>query len=233
MRIQFADFTLDSDSRQLTRTGDAIHLSPKAFDVLCILASRRPNAVSKTELYEQVWPGTFVVDANLAVLIGDIRRALDDDPRQPRFIRTVHRFGYAFCSDVTELTGVPPRGRGEPAVKTWLVWEDRVLVLAEGENLIGREPGSGVWIDVPGVSRRHARIIVDGTAATIEDLGSKNGTFVEGASVSGVQPLADGTEIAIGPVEVTFRAWSNKTASETVKIGPKTARTPNSQKTGA
>lgn len=220
MRIRFTDFTLDSASRQLVRAGQAIHLSPKAFDVLCLLASRRPDAVSKTELYEHVWPGTFVVDANLAVLIAEIRRALDDDPRNARFIRTVHRFGYAFCSDVSEPEGVPPAapGPGEPPVKAWLVRDERVHVLREGPNLVGREPGSAIWLDVPGVSRRHARIDLNDTAATIADVGSKNGTFVDGDAVTEARLLTDGQTIAFGPVEVRFRTWSAKTASETVKI---------------
>jgi DNA-binding winged helix-turn-helix (wHTH) protein len=226
VRIQFAHFTLDSDSRQLVQASQAIHLSPKAFDVLCLLASRRPNAVSKTELYEHVWPGTFVVDANLAVLVGEIRRALGDDPRNARFIRTVHRFGYAFCSDVIELTGVPPPGRGQPAVKAWLVWNERVLILAEGDNLIGRDPECRVWVDVPGVSRRHARVIVTGSVATIEDLGSKNGTFIDGVAVTGVRPVDDGAALTLGPVEMLFRTWSAKTASDTVKISRKANKLP-------
>jgi len=226
VRIRFTDFTLDSDSRQLVRGGQAIHLSPKAFDVLCLLASRRPKAVSKTELYEHVWPGTFVVDANLAVLIAEIRRALDDDPRNARFIRTVHRFGYAFCSDVIEPEGVPrapAAGPGEAPVKAWLVWDERVLVLREGTNLVGREPGSSIWLDVPGVSRRHARIDLNDTAATVADVGSKNGTFVDGRRVEAPAALSDGSIVLFGSHAGVFRRISAGTASETVKIARKDA----------
>jgi DNA-binding winged helix-turn-helix (wHTH) protein len=221
VRISFADFTLDSESRQLLREGGDVHLSPKAFDVVCLLAARRPNAVSKAELYEHVWPGTFVVDANLAVLVAEIRRALGDDPRQPRFIRTVHRYGYAFCSDVTESTGVPSPPAEAPRPRIWLVWNDRVLVLEEGETVVGRDPESDIWLDVPGVSRRHARIAVRGTVATLEDLGSTNGTFVDGSPVQAVTPLADGQKLTFGPVDMQFRAWSDAAASETVRLNRK------------
>lgn len=215
MPLQFGPFTLDSDRRQLLRAREAVHLSPKAFDVLCLLAERRPNAVSKSELYERVWPSTFVVDANLAVLVAEIRRALDDDPRAPRFIRTVHRFGYAFCSDVSQPAGVP--AAATPLPKAWLVRDDRVMLLQAGENVVGRDPGCAVWVDVPGVSRRHARIIVD-DAAVVEDLDSKNGTFVDGQPVRGARPLTDGAVVRFGPVEMRFRLWADALGSDTVRL---------------
>ena len=137
MRVQFGDITLDSASRQLVRAGAAIHLSPKAFDLLCHLVERCPSAVSKNQLFELVWPGTFVVEANLTVLVTELRRALGDDPHTPRFIRTLHKHGYAFCGEVTEIAPRPP---ARDALRVWLLWNDRVLPLAEGENVIGRDP---------------------------------------------------------------------------------------------
>src|SRR5919106_492010 len=103
MRVQFSDIILDSDSRQLVRAGKPVHLAPKAFDVLCHLIDRRPSAVTKTELFELVWPGTFVVEANLTVLVTELRRALGDDAHAPRFVRTVHKHGYAFCAEASEI----------------------------------------------------------------------------------------------------------------------------------
>ena len=152
MRAQFADIVLDSGSRQLVRGTAAIHLSPKAFDLLCHLVERRPSAVTKDQLFELIWPGTFVVEANLTVLVTELRRALGDDPHTPRFIRTIHKHGYAFCSAVTELAPHPP---ARDALRVWLLWNERVLPLVEGENVIGRDPACGVWLDQPGVSRRH------------------------------------------------------------------------------
>src|SRR5918994_5423091 len=197
MRVQFGDITLDLDSRQLVRAGTPVHLSPKAFDVLCHLVARRPRAVTKTELFELVWPGTFVVEANLTVLVTELRRALGDDAHAPRFIRTVHKHGYAFCADVSDIA---PRPVARDARRTWLVWNDRVLPLAEGENVIGRDPACGIWLDQPGVSRRHARVIVTADAAEIEDLGSKNGTFVSETAITVRRPLRDEDVIQIGSV---------------------------------
>src|SRR5687768_16829850 len=99
MRAQFGEFIVDSDSRLLLRQGEPVHLSRKAFDALCVLLERRPNAVTKEELHARLWPGTFVVDANLSVTIAEIRRVLGDDPQASRFVRTVHRIGYAFCGE--------------------------------------------------------------------------------------------------------------------------------------
>jgi DNA-binding winged helix-turn-helix (wHTH) protein len=97
MTLRFGEFLLDSDARQLSRAGQDIRLSPKAFDLLCALLARRPDVLSKNDLLSAIWPDTFVVEANLNVVIGEIRRALGDDRQAPRFIRTVHGVGYAFC----------------------------------------------------------------------------------------------------------------------------------------
>jgi DNA-binding winged helix-turn-helix (wHTH) protein len=217
VRARFDRFTIDSESRQLTADGVATHLSPKAFDLLCLLIAARPNAISKNDLHAHIWPGVFVVDANLSVLVAEIRRALGDSAHIPKFVRTVHRYGYAFCAEATDLGSVVA-GRGEPTRKAWLLWKERVLLLADGENIIGRDPSSHVWLDVPGVSRRHARVVVSGDAAVVEDLGSKNGTFVADTPVSGARPLHDGETIQIGPVDVQFRLWSDADPKGTVRI---------------
>jgi DNA-binding winged helix-turn-helix (wHTH) protein len=215
MRVQFGDITLDSDSRQLVRGGAAIHLSPKAFDLLCHLVERSPNAVSKNQLLELVWPGTFVVEANLTVLVTELRRALGDDAHTPRFVRTVHKHGYAFCAQATEIAPRPP---ARDALRVWLVWNDRVLPLAEGENVIGRDPACGVWLDQPGVSRRHARVVVSDDAAEIEDLGSTNGTFVSEIAIAGPHPLRDADIIQIGSVDLKYRSWSPSRPVATERI---------------
>ena len=96
MQVHFGRFVLDPDTRELL-SGDArVPLSPKAFDLLSILVADRPKAISKSDLQERLWPATFVVEKNLANLVSEIRDAIGDDPSDPRFIRTVHRFGYAF-----------------------------------------------------------------------------------------------------------------------------------------
>src|SRR5262245_22428268 len=99
--MRFGPFILDSDTRQLNRQDREIHLAPNAFELLQHLVAHRPKLLSKTELLYALWPDTFVAQANLSNLIAELREALDDQARAPRFIRTVHGFGYAFCADVT------------------------------------------------------------------------------------------------------------------------------------
>ncbi|HJU42113.1 MAG TPA: FHA domain-containing protein [Vicinamibacterales bacterium] len=215
MRVQFGDVTLDSASRQLVRDGTPIHVSPKAFDLLCHLVEQRPNALSKNQLFELVWPGTFVVEANLTVLVTELRRALGDDAQTPRFIRTIHKHGYAFCGPATDIAPRPP---ARDALRVWLLWNDRVLPLAEGENVIGRDPSCSVWLDQSGVSRRHARVVVTDDVAQIEDLGSTNGTFVGEIAIAAPHPLRDADIIRLGSVDLKYRCWSPSRPVATERI---------------
>ena len=180
-----------------------VHLSPKAFDLLMLLVENRSRAMSKAELHDKLWPSTFVQETNLAGLVAEIRRALDDAAEQPRYLRTVHRFGYWFIGDVRE-TG-PQEGTMKPGVKYWLVWEKRQIALSEGENILGRAPDASVWIDAPGVSRHHAKIVLEPSGAAVEDLGSKNGTYVGGRRITSSLALSDGDRIRLGSVVITFR----------------------------
>jgi DNA-binding winged helix-turn-helix (wHTH) protein len=210
----FADFVLDLDARELRRGADAIALSPKAYQLLQILVSERPKALAKLDLQERLWPDTFVVEKNLVNLVAEIRAALGDDANHPRFVRTVPRFGYAFRE--------PPTGKGETnrvadaSICFKLRWPDGRAALKEGEHVLGRDPDLELFIDGPGVSRRHALIRVSGADATIQDLGSKNGTFVADRSAASPTPLADGDIIRLGSVELTFIALSARHSTRTV-----------------
>ena len=201
MALPFGPFVLDLDTRQLLRDGAEVHLSPKAFQLLAILVERRPAALSKAALLEHLWPATFVAEANLPNLIGEIRAAIGDDPHSPAFIRTVSRFGYAFSA---EVDGPAPNAR-EAAHEFKLARDGRHQLLCEGENLIGRTNQSGSWFDSISVSRRHARIIVRGDSASVEDLGSKNGTYVDEVKITAATPLVNGAQIRFGSIAVTFR----------------------------
>jgi DNA-binding winged helix-turn-helix (wHTH) protein len=220
VRIQFAAFTLDGDTRQLLhRDRGDVRLSPKAFDLLAALIEQRPRVVDKGELHRRIWPDTYVVDANLNVLIAEIRRALEDSAREPQFVRTVHAVGYAFCCEAAELTHREP-SRSPTPVRCWLLWKDRSIVLEEGDNIVGRDPECSVWLDASGVSRRHARIRTarGDDAALVRDLGSKNGTLVDDSPIDGDVRLTDGAVIQVGSVELTLRIWSEGKSSETERI---------------
>lgn len=210
VRFQFGEFVVDDEARQVLRLDAAVHLSPKAFDLLVALIRERPRSLSKGDLHARLWPKTFVSDASLAMLVAEVRAALGETARQPRCVRTVHRHGYAFQESAREI--LPPRvaapAPGESAMVYWLVTSTRQFPLAPGENIIGRDPEARVWLDSPSVSRRHARICVDGDRVTLEDLGSKNGTRARDARVTTVTPLADGDKVRLGSVSATIRAWA-------------------------
>jgi DNA-binding winged helix-turn-helix (wHTH) protein len=217
VRARFAQFTIDSETRQLLGDGRAIHLSPKAFDLLCALIEQRPKVMEKAELHTRIWPDTFVVDANLNILVGEIRRALGDRAQESKFIRTVHGVGYAFCGAAAD----DPRPRtSDRALFCWIVWNGKTHQLAEGDNIIGRDPRSDLWLDADGVSRRHAVVHVDSSnrRVRLEDLGSTNGTFVDRAPVEGEVALSDGDLIQVGTVDLTVHLWPADQLPDTRKI---------------
>jgi DNA-binding winged helix-turn-helix (wHTH) protein len=217
MEVRFGEFRLDSASRRLFRNEVEAHLTPKAFALLQALLEARDRALSKEELATRVWPDTFVSDANLSVLIAEIRAVLADSPRTPRFIRTFHGFGYAFCGTVTDVSRPRPAAPSA-ATNCWLVAGERRLPLVEGENLVGRDPALPIWFDVPGVSRHHARIVVAQDSATIEDLASKNGTYVQNERITEAVALKNGDAIRIASLQLTFltRPLHEATRTETV-----------------
>jgi DNA-binding winged helix-turn-helix (wHTH) protein len=221
MQITFDDWTWDGDGRQLLHLGRRVHLSPKAFDLLGLLLQHRARMVSRKEAGAALWPGTFVSAASLAVVVNELRRTLGDSRREPRYLRTVHGHGYAFCGEGVEVT--QPRGGGAE-MSMELVWEGRVVPLGPGENILGRLPECVVGIASAKVSRRHARIVVSAAGAVIEDLGSKNGTSVGGRRIQGATGLKDGDEIGVGPFTMTFRAGPVRGSTETAHPGTKPGR---------
>jgi pSer/pThr/pTyr-binding forkhead associated (FHA) protein len=97
----------------------------------------------------------------------------------------------------------------------YLTQGDREFLLTAGPVVIGRGHDAGIRIDSGGVSRHHARILISDNAARLEDLDSKNGTFVNGERVIGARLLSDGDEIRLGPVVVAFRAAATTQLTDT------------------
>jgi FHA domain len=209
--VTFGDYRLDFGTRQVFRGTAEVRLSPKAFDLLKVLVENRTRAMSKAELHDYLWPGTFVTEANLASLVAELRRALGDRANAPTFIRTVHRFGYAFCGAVSDGPSLPA-----PGVTCWMVWAGREIPLREGINIIGRDPTAAVRLDFPSVSRQHARVVVSSDGATVEDLGSKNGTLVGAAPIRGIARLSDLDELQVGSVQLTVRILHGREPTQTV-----------------
>jgi DNA-binding winged helix-turn-helix (wHTH) protein len=205
MRLCFGNFVFDSDTRQVLREGQPLAISPKAFTLLGLLIDARPRAVSKADIHAGLWPDTHVSEQNLGNLVVELRSALGENARQPQVIRTVARFGYAFSAKTGVEAGRRGRGRGSVGLAYRLVWGRREISLESGPNLIGRDSEAVVWIDDESVSRRHARISIGEEGASIEDLGSKNGTYVGGKRIQESAPLSDRDVLKVGPATLTLR----------------------------
>ena len=210
MRLRFGDVTFDLGRRSLFRGPQAVRLSPKAFRLLELLLSKRPNAVSKVEILDSVWPEAVVSEGSLAALVKDIRKALGGSADESPFLRTVHGFGYAFDGDVHEVSD-----RGTASARHHLVWGTQEIPLGDGKSVLGRVRSADVWVGHPSVSREHARLVVSGDTAEIEDLGSKNGTWLGNRRVEASVPLADGDEIRFGEVHILYRGPATELSGPT------------------
>src|SRR5262249_24007199 len=160
MKLRFGPFEFDAATRELRHERTPVHLSPKAFDLLQILIERRPALVTERGLQDRLWQDVVVVEANLGNSVAEVRKALGDDPRAPKYVWTVSRRGYRFAAEVN-LLGPPEAAlRGHAPVRWWLLWRDAILPLAEGENVVGRHPESDIWLDATSVSRVHASVFI-------------------------------------------------------------------------
>jgi DNA-binding winged helix-turn-helix (wHTH) protein len=213
VRLQFDDLTFDSDTRQLWAGKKEVRLSPKAFELLALLITCRPRAVSKAEIREHLWPGTYVSDSSLPSLVSEIRDVIADHRRKPGLIRTVHGFGYAFQSEREPASQVVSH---DDSRQGWLIGSTAEVALLPGENVIGREGEGVILVKSSTVSRRHARLSIDGSGAVVEDLGSKNGTYVNDQPISAPTPIVDGDQIRIGSLLFTFRLAQSSTTTETL-----------------
>jgi DNA-binding winged helix-turn-helix (wHTH) protein len=172
-----------------------VELSPKVLALLQALLEARPRALSKAELRDLLWPDSFVSDTSLAQTVMELRKALDDNPRDPLYVRTIHRFGYAFCGPAR----ASPAQAAEPSPPSRfsVLQGAHEVALHEGENLLGRVPEGVIRLSSEKASRRHARIV-------LEDLGSKNGTFLNGSQVEGSVRLSEADRIVVGREVLVF-----------------------------
>lgn len=213
MRVRFGECLLDSETRQLFVRGEEVHLQPKGFQFLELLLSNRPKAVSKEAIHRHLWPGTFVSDGTVTSLLAEVRDAIGDDAHESRFVRTVHRFGYAFSGSAQEASEKRSPMIGRKSVH-WLVRGRRRIPIEPGETIIGRDPGTAAFVDDRSVSRRHARILVADEGALLEDLGSKNGTYLGDKKIRSAVPLSDGDKLRFGSVAFTIRIFAVPESTE-------------------
>ena len=212
--VSFGNFVLDLDTRELRRGSEPVLLTPKAYQLLEVLVVNRPKALSKSALQERLWPDTFVLEKNLVNLVAEIREALGDNASNPRFVRTVPRFGYAFRDSTSPESAAGARLRRTGA-RFRLVWPGGRAALTDGEHVLGRDPDLELFLDAHDVSRRHARITIAGQDASIEDLNSRNGTFVSDRRVDSPTRLVDGALIRVGSVRLTLNLVQHQGSTET------------------
>jgi DNA-binding winged helix-turn-helix (wHTH) protein len=212
MLLRIGTCQVDTDRRRIVRDGRECHLPRKPFELLLALVEARPNVIPKQQLLERVWPDAFVSEANLAVLIGDVRNAIGDSARRPRLIRTHHGVGYSFIGAVEEVPRVPI----SPITGSGFVLHagGRRILLMDGCFTVGRGDTCDIVFRHKRVSRLHARIRVLGDTLIVEDANSKNGITIDGVAVNGPTAVHDGQTIAFGSVCAvvsTDRASSTET----------------------
>jgi DNA-binding winged helix-turn-helix (wHTH) protein len=206
MQVLFGECVFDSGQRLVLRGDAPVHLTPKAFQLLELLVRERPRVLPKPRLMAELWPDTFVTEGGLANLITEIRKAVGDDPRQPWCIRTVHGVGYAFLPDGRSLRELVDAAL---PVRYELEGQGRIFRLSAGSCLVGRSADCDLRLESSTVSRHHAQVSIADAEARIEDLGSKNGTFVREQRVLGPTPLHDGDAVRLGSIELSFRVCSD------------------------
>lgn len=213
MRQTFGDCVFDRGRRELTRRGSLVHTGPKLLALLEALIDAAPKALTKAEIHQAVWPDTFVSDATLTHLVAELRTALGEEARAPRLLRTIHGYGYAFVGGISEI--VAPAIPVSTTIYKVVVGE-REIPLGPGVHVIGRSPEAAVRVDDSGVSRQHARITIGAGVATLEDLGSKNGTILDGDTIGGAAILHDRSLIVLGTVALRFRVIEPLASTDTI-----------------
>lgn len=208
--VRFGLFELDLATGELRKKGARVALQEQPFQVLAMLVQGAGDLVSREELRARLWPDAVFVDFDqgLNKAVTKIRSALGDLAASPRYVETLERRGYRFIAAVESADALPrtPATGTVQATVVRLVWDDRSVPLGEGAHVIGRDPSSGIWVDSSLVSRRHASLVVTPSSVTIEDLGSRNGTFVNGTRIDEVLRLVHADEIRVGPARFILHA---------------------------
>jgi DNA-binding winged helix-turn-helix (wHTH) protein len=194
---RFGPFRLVPDQRRLERNGIPIALTPKAFDLLITLVQHHKRALSKEEILTLVWSGAAVEEGNLAQQVLLLRRALAD---AGACVATMPRYGYRFVATVIEEHGIQPPGKSTHC----LVWDGREFPLQEGITVIGRAEDADLRISLPSLSRHHARVVVRGLEVTLEDLGSRHGSWRGSTSVRDAVRLSSGDELRLGTARLVY-----------------------------
>jgi DNA-binding winged helix-turn-helix (wHTH) protein len=208
--LRFAEFELDLTAYALRRRGRRVKLEKLPMEVLILLVREAGALVERREIQAALWGSEVFVEHDSAIntAIRKIRQALGDDADSPRYVETVIGKGYRFVARVEEgVSLTEERRRDGPRPPSYRLTRGRQeFVLQPGDNLLGRDPAARVYVDHASVSRRHARIAVGSDGATLEDLKSRNGTFVDGRRIDSPTEIQHGAIIALGPITLKFLA---------------------------
>lgn len=152
-------------------------------------------------------------DSAINTAVRKIRQALGDDAEKPRFVETVVGKGYRFVASIAgPVSPAPrngiesvsaPRRRAFPSYSVTRGADE--FILETGATVLGRDPAVGVYVEHPSVSWHHARIVITAEGAVVEDLKSRNGTFLDGRSIDVPTRIRNGAVIGLGPITLTFR----------------------------
>jgi len=215
--FRLEDWVVEPWLGRMVRGQVVVTLRPRVMELLVLFAERAGDVVTKREIVDRVWSSGFVADNTVVHCVTELREALGDSRETPHCLQTIPRRGYRVLGRIQPLdeNEDPPRvedARYELLADRWNAF------LVDGENLIGRGGDAQIVTESPRVSRHHARILVSRDGAVIEDLGSKNGTFVGGRRIDGPTPLADLDEVRIGDVILLFRCREPEEGGGTVTL---------------
>lgn len=232
--FRFAEFELDVAAYALRHRGESVKLERIPMEVLILLVERAGTLVERSEIQTQLWGAEIFVehDAAINTAIRKIRHALGDDAARPQLVETVVGKGYKF---IAPLESVSCRfQRGEPAANVSgeraarqpplfprysVTVGKREFILNSAETLLGRDPADGVYVDHPSVSRRHARISIESDGVILQDLGSRNGTFLNGRRVDGLAKIHHNDVIGLGPITLVFHAARAPASTQSMSPG--------------
>lgn len=200
--VRFAGYELNLTAYALRRDGQPIKLEKMPMEVLILLVRRAGALLERSEIHAALWGAEVFVDRDAAIntAIRKIRHALGDDAARPRFVETVVGKGYRFVAPVEGR----PAGSRRSFPRYFVTRGKHEFMLEAGETLFGRDPAAGVCIDHPSVSRRHASLSIGAGGAMLCDLGSRNGTFLNGRRVDRSMQIEHGAVIGLGPITLTF-----------------------------
>jgi DNA-binding winged helix-turn-helix (wHTH) protein len=228
--FRFGEFELDLAAYALRRTRKPIKLEKIPMEVLILLVENAGALVGREHIRAALWGADVFVEHDSAIntAVRKVRHALDDDAEKPRFVETVVSKGYRFIAPVERSRDSPEQSRGiEAASSPSHRWRGRFprycltrgreeFVLGAGANLLGRDVNARVYVEHPSVSRRHASISIESDRAMLEDLKSRNGTFVDGRRVDAPTEIRHGAIIGMGPITLTFLVLSGAASTKSV-----------------